>query len=382
MKTKFSTIAIGCCSLLVSHIGLASEQEQTKNDSLIHMVMFTPKGQAAPQKTDQRLNEVADISEKFFNHWMQYWGYPVAQPFKLNRNPNGDVKINYVEGRYTHASKKYENYGFYKKSVIAQTSTQYGLPKDHQFWWAFYYPKKIKKGAYVGGGDFQGGFSRAGFKDVKGDIDVNGSLAAKGTADAFLLKAVVHEMGHALGLPHNGPHQKDGLGNSLMGPVNKVYKRKTKGDERVYLSKASAAMLWKHPVFTGTDTDIDKKINFSLNDYQAHFDKSNNQIIVNGQLKTDYPAHSVVIADTPNSLKSAYWQKMYVCDIKDGGKFTCVINEPEQSSGKLQMVFCFENGAVMGIPKSERTRSKERLVWNKALRKKYSFKKGEYQFEQ
>ena len=63
------------------------------------------------------------------------------------------------------------------------------------------------------------------------------------------IKGTIHEFGHALGLPHIGPRPGVKLGNTLMGPTNRVFCSRTGPDDpRVYLSEASAAALWKHPV--------------------------------------------------------------------------------------------------------------------------------------
>lgn len=70
-------------------------------------------------------------------------------------------------------------------------------------------------------------------------------------------KASIHELGHAFGLPHIGPLQADDLGNSLMGPVIRAYRSRHPNEQRVYLTRASGAMLWKHPLFSGTTKDRD-----------------------------------------------------------------------------------------------------------------------------
>ncbi|MDV6032581.1 MAG: hypothetical protein F9B45_21350 [Phycisphaera sp. RhM] len=73
--------------------------------------------------------------------------------------------------------------------------------------------------------------------------------------DKLTLKGCIHEFGHGLGLPHIGPKVELGKGNTVMGPVNRIYAyHKMPNRTKAYLSEASAAILSTHPVFTGNGT--------------------------------------------------------------------------------------------------------------------------------
>ena len=68
----------------------------------------------------------------------------------------------------------------------------------------------------------------------------------------LMLKGMLHELGHAFGMPHIGPLKVDDAGNTLMGPTHKHHRHVTgREEQRVYLSEAEAAMLSAHPAFRG-----------------------------------------------------------------------------------------------------------------------------------
>jgi hypothetical protein len=166
--------------------------------------------------------------------------------------------------------------------------------------------------------------------------------------DAFTLKGCIHELGHALGLPHIVPRFKERLGNTLMGPNWAEYGRAAGTKEaRAYLSAAGAAMLWKHFVFSGTAEHRGVLPSVRVQGYRARYDRARGEIEVTGKLVSDGTAHSVVLTDdAPN--QEDYWRKAYVARLGSDGRFTIRVNEPSRSKGTFRLLFCFENGALTG----------------------------------
>jgi hypothetical protein len=119
-------------------------------------------------------------------------------------------------------------------------------------------------------------------------------------------------------------------------------------DRRGYLTEASAAMLWKHPLFSGTSEDRRVKPTVSLRDYRAGYDRRTTEIEVRGRLVSDRTAHSVIVVDDMDEKPGEYWKRAYVDRVEQDGTFHVVIDEPVPCGGTFRIMFCFDNGIVTG----------------------------------
>lgn len=161
---------------------------------------------------------------------------------------------------------------------------------------------------------------------------------------------------------------------ALMGPVNKAYEaRKGPKDRRAYLSEASAAMLWKHPLFTGSTKDRDRTLNVKLLKFDAD-QKDDGRIEITGKMQSDYPAHSVIVANVPAAQRTSYWTKTFVAKVAKDGSFRILLDELGRTDGSLKTVFCFDNGAIAG--------QGDRLGLNSGFVKPYRFKDGAFRLQQ
>lgn len=206
-----------------------------------------------------------------------------------------------------------------------------------------------KGGWGLGGGNIRrGGWSWAGFYgQPPGPVQPGAELGA-GIMRDLKLKGGIHELGHAFGLPHIGPRPEEKLGNSLMGPTHFNYARRMKNPKdqrRIHLSEAAAAILHRHPLFSGDWKERDRLPKMRLAQFSAV--KPRNQAIrVSGRLITDLPAHSVIICNYTADTVGPYWQRMYVGKVANDGSFKLdVFGTNRARSGKLMIMFCFNNGA-------------------------------------
>ena len=90
-------------------------------------------------------------------------------------------------------------------------------------------------------------------------------------------------------------------------------------------------------------------------------------------MNSENSAHSVVIANESVNDKSEYWRKTFVGDISSDGTFTCDISELSNSSGKLIISFCFNNGAISGVS--------GKFGITKGITKSYIYENSTYEFE-
>ena len=339
---------------------------------VLRIVFFTPSDVEPPEGAKERMKQIADYAQSFFGKWMKHWGYACDEPLAIRRDKNGYPEILFVKGRYTHASGRYKKLGFQMKAVQS-ASRKYGIQPKGQVWWIFLY-KTVESGWGRGGGNFRrGGIATAGYYTTPGAIKTTEDLA-DGLLREIMLKGCIHELGHALGLPHIGPKDGEGLGNTLMGPVNKAYAaRKGREDRRVYLSEASAAMLWKHPLFTGSTKDRGRTPSVKLLKFEAD-QKDDGRIEIAGKMQSDYPAHSVIVANVPGAMRTSYWTKTFVGKVAKDGSFRVLLDELERTDGSLKTVFCFGNGAIVG--------QGDRLGLDSGFVTPYRFQDGAFRLQQ
>lgn len=339
----------------------------------LQIVLFTPSDVELPSDCQDRMKETIDYTEWFFTKWMNHWGYNCENPLKIQRDEDGYPIIWRIKGKHSMAAGKYEDsWNYAQNEVIPEAISKYNISKDNQTWWIISYPGPSKK-AYRGGGSFRGGKSVANFTPDTGTLILPGDdKLGTGAAADFKLKAVIHELTHALGIAHLGPLVKDSLGNSLMGPTNNAFHKINPDDDRVYLTKTSASILWKHPLFSGSYENINSTPSISLTDFHSSYNDDTKTIQVSGKLLSEIPAHSVIITNNSENDKSEYWRKSFVGDINDDGSFTCNVEELEPSSGHLIISFCFDNGAVSGVT--------GKFGVSNGIQKEYTYIDGNYQF--
>ncbi len=342
----------------------------------VRIVFFTPSDLAAPAGIAERLTQIAEATERFLFEEMTRRGYPPAAKKLFRRAQDGSVEVLQIKGEQPVSSGKYgqPNYG---EEVIKQAARQYHVATKGQVWWIFVYlgDRPVRFENFAGGGNPRdGGWAMVNYDSLPGKIRPDQALAEGFNGQVFL-KGMIHELGHAFGLPHIGPDLALDMGNSLMGPTTAAFTRRNcPKPEKVYLSEPSAAMLWKHPVFSGAAMDRFRPPSVKLVDYRAVFEEREDAISISGKLITDQPAHSVVLLDDLGRPKDLYWCHGYAARIGSDGLFQIKIPRPPRNAGQYRILFCFDNGLVTGDG------ANVRFVNRGEIRKSYSFVDNHFQF--
>jgi Tol biopolymer transport system component len=342
----------------------------------IRLVLFTPSDREPPATVPHRLTQIADAAEKFLFEEMTRYNYAPAVSKLFRRNPDGTVEITYVKGDRPASDPSYLK-ATCRDEAIEKAKQRLRIEGDGHVWWTYLYlgDRPTRFGEWVGGGCARdGGWSIVNYDTIPGEVRPDLNLGMGFNADIFL-KGTIHELGHAFGLPHIGPDLSLKRGNSLMGANNSVYaERKYSNADQVYLTEASAAMLWKHPVFSGSIQDRRRQPSVKLVDFKPTFSRTANRITLAGKLVSDIPAHSVIVLDDLGKPEDEYWYRSHVARIALDGTFKVLIDRPARANGHFRIMFCFDNGAVTGDGAG--------VVYGDRgeIRKSYRIREGTYTF--
>jgi hypothetical protein len=134
-----------------------------------------------------------------------------------------------------------------------------------------------------------------------------------------------------------------------MGPNNSVYAaRGLPNSEEVYVSEAVAAMLWKHPVFSGVATDRSLLPRVVPLDCKARFDSKKRQVTLSGKLMASLPAHTAIVLDDLGNPDDEYWLRGYIGRIGADGTFRVSVDPPSAPAGHYRILLAFNNGTIAG----------------------------------
>lgn len=324
----------------------AQDDKEKPNDFSVRMILFIEEGAEPPQDYQKCLGSLATRTESYFAEWMKHWKRDVERTTIFARDDAGEVSVTLVKGKLKNAAGRN---ALPEMRRIAKTEAMDQLKlsdDDRVVWWIFYdYPDMR---GFQGGGNATGGTAINKYPVGAGEFGQTLELAAPSMVKAKA-KGMIHEFGHALGLPHNGPRPGVQLGNSLMGPINRSYDRKVgAGESRVYLNETSAAILWKHPVFRAASSrkpELPRMV--QAIEVKVEEDAAGSTFTVTGKLRSDQSAHTAIVFDSADRGFGDYWTRSYTGAFDDQGQFSLQVKEPFDS-GKLMLFFCFESGVNTG----------------------------------
>jgi hypothetical protein len=317
------------------------------NGRFARIVLFIESEAELPENCKSRLGSLALRTEKFLADGFEQWKRPIERSEVFARDADGQVQVTVVKGKLLQAKGR-AALPEIRKQAINGAAQQLSLRQSGPpvIWWIFYDYPDVE--GFQGGARGTGGIAINAYPKGNALIDLNSDLA-EGVLNDMAIKGTIHEFGHALGLPHTGPRPALDLGNSLMGPVNKAFWKKTRtNDTRVYLNQASAAALCAHPIFRNQPSpNPTNPSGIEVEDLEFAESSNGKQVLVQGVLniKASAKPHSVIAIDSERGEYGDYWCRSYVADIDAEGKFELAINEPFEK-GRLFLSFAFDSGVT------------------------------------
>lgn len=169
-----------------------------------------------------------------------------------------------------------------------------------------------------------------------------------GKHNSIFIGGVIHELGHALSLPHCRQRQDESVrGTALMGSGNRTFGDELRGDGRgTFLTQAHAMRLAAHPAFNPmVPLSIITQARTRWSDLRiATADDS--QIRISGSVESEIPIHGMVAYFDPEG-GGDYDATTATAVPNDAGEFVLQSGDLRvKRSGQLRLLTCHVNGTT------------------------------------
>ncbi|MCA9136693.1 MAG: hypothetical protein KDB00_08040 [Planctomycetales bacterium] len=339
--------SVFCCCLF----GCASVVAQNTFIPEAQIVLFTPSDIKPPPREDYlpRLNLFGLYAEQFFHDGLKDWGYQPARKEIFNRDADGKITVIHVKGDLPAAGGSYKD-KWISAQVHDKLKSDHGIKIAGNLYWIFVYvgDPPVRHDNYRGSGNSKdGGWAVLNYINVSSKVSLGDEMVSR-LHDDLTLKGCIHEFGHALGLSHIGPKVELRKGNTLMGPVNRIYAaQKLPNRTKAYLAEANAAVLSTHPIFTGDASQRNKLPETDFQQIKVSFNRRSRTMDVTGRLKSSDQVHRIIVIDDRDDKIGAYWVKGYVAELDARSGFSVSIPQPGPT-GSLKILAVYTNGAYTG----------------------------------
>lgn len=334
-----------------------------QSNRTVHVVLWTPSDREPLEGYRERLSRVMIDIQNFYRSEMERLGFG-PMTFSLDIESDQQVRIHLVRGKNPYAQYNVRSGGPIRRECVP-VLRDIGIDADLETIVLFCNMSQWDPTAmtisqnspyYATGGIRQGTawqVDSALLDPVrlidKQPIVTDGQYGriSVGRYNSIFVGGVCHELGHALGLPHNRerPEETKVLGTSLMGSGNRTYGEDRRGEGKgSHLSLADGLRLSAHPLFTRQVNGIDLQQDAKITELKIELANDQQSFVVRGKVSADPIAYAVIGYLDPTG-GSDYDATTTVAIPDEQGDFVmqCDPVSPTESAA-LRVVVCQANG--------------------------------------
>lgn len=354
-------LALFAFQSVLSQTNNVTEDATSLNHTRVRIVLLKTSDVVITENDIVRLREIGLYTENYYWSELTSHGYSLSNTTMFARNTDDEILIYVMESSLSSDDINGNNIVAKAKYLMSQ---QHPDITDLNTIWAIAHLKD--GGGFVGSGSVEKGKMRFQLKDAIGNIDFSKHMSETDYHRDISLKAILHELGHALTVWHNGPLRSNTDYNTLMGPTNNAYEN-TVGisqTNEVRLSPYTAAIIAYHPLFNNTTFDTSEledktmRIDPLKGDPDLFtIDCLTGKLRLRGKLTSNFGFHHIVVRFSYGLLSSSgYWNSSFAIPTDLDGTFDIEfeidnINTKiiENDEVEYELMVVFNNGLSRGV---------------------------------
>jgi hypothetical protein len=338
-------------------------ESPAKAERAVHLVYWTPSDREPAARYRERLTAIFEETQRFFAREMERNGFG-PRTIRLMKDTDGLCVIHLVRGAEPYAN--YETSSGRKIRTECEATLQAaGIDPDKETIVIFcnmsnWDPEKrvmSQNSPYYASGTNRSGtawqvdsplldLALLGAREPLLQDGQYGKISP-GRYNSIFIGGVIHELGHALGLPHNRERadQRALWGTALMGSGNRTYGEQLRDEGRgTFLTLGEAMRLASHPIFCGSVKGFDLKAGADLS--EVKIEPQGKSFRFSARVNADPPAYAVIGYTDPAG--GSNYDATTVTAVPDKeGRFTLECNALQPGkAGVLHVVVAQANGAT------------------------------------